>query len=47
MTAVTFPLSPPRLALATCGRRWQNDVCKSKVYNYMLFGFASINDPGN
>ena len=47
MTAVTFPLSPPRLALATCGRRWQNDVCKIKVYNNMLFGFASINDPGN
>ena len=29
MTAVTFPLRPPRLALAICGRRWQNE---HKVY---------------
>ena len=29
MTAVTFPLRPPRLALAICGRRWQNEF---KVY---------------
>ena len=29
MTAVTFPLRPPRLALAICGRRWQNEY---KVY---------------
>ena len=32
MTAVTFPLNPPRLAPATCWRGWQNDVCKSKVH---------------
>ena len=31
MTAVTFPLCPPRLAFAICGWRWQNDVYKSKV----------------
>ena len=29
MTAVAFPLRPPPLALAICGRRWQNE---SKVY---------------
>ena len=26
MTAVTFPLRPPRLAFAICGWRWQNDL---------------------
>ena len=31
MTAVTFPLRPPRLAFAICGRRWQNDVYENKV----------------
>ena len=31
MTAVTFPLRPPRLAFAICGRSWQNDVYKNKV----------------
>ena len=31
MTAVTFPLRPPRLAFAICGWRWQNDVYKNKV----------------
>ena len=30
MTAVTFPLRPPRLAFAICGRRWQNDVYEIK-----------------
>ena len=30
MTAVTFPLHPPRLALAICGRRWQNDMYEKK-----------------
>ena len=25
ITAVTFPLCPPRLAFAICGWRWQND----------------------
>ena len=25
MTAVIFPLRPPRLAFAICGRRWQNE----------------------
>ena len=41
MTAVTFPLRPPCLAFATCGRRWQSDVfeikysvCEKK--NYIL-----------
>ena len=32
MTAVTFPLRPPRLAFAICGRRWQNDVYENKVW---------------
>ena len=32
MTDVTFRLRPPRLALTLCGRRWQNDNCKNKVY---------------
>ena len=31
MTAVTFPLRPPRLAFAIYGRRWQNDVYENKV----------------
>ena len=31
MTAVTFPLRPPRLAFAICGRRWQNDVYENEV----------------
>ena len=42
MTAVTFPLRPPCLAFATCGRRWQSDVyeikysvCEKKK-NYIL-----------
>ena len=30
MTAVTFPLRPPRLALAICGWRWQNVVHEIK-----------------
>ena len=30
MTAVTFPLRPPRLAFAICGWRWQNDVNEIK-----------------
>ena len=30
MTAVTFPLRPPRLAFANCERRWQNDVHEIK-----------------
>ena len=30
MTAVTFPLRPPRLAFAICGWRWQNDVYEIK-----------------
>ena len=36
MTAVTFPLRPPRLAFAICGRRWQNDVYEIK---YSVCGF--------
>ena len=31
MTAVTFPLRPPRLAFPICGRRWQNYVYENKV----------------
>ena len=31
MTAVTFPLRPPRLAFAIYGRRWQNDVYENKI----------------
>ena len=31
MTAVTFPLRPPRLAFAICGWRWQNDLHEIKV----------------
>ena len=30
MTAVTFPLLPPRLDFAIFGRRWQNDVHEIK-----------------
>ena len=30
MTAVTFPLRPPRLAFAIYGRRWQNDIYEIK-----------------
>ena len=43
MTAVTFPLRPPCLASATCGRRWQSDVyeikysvCEKKKIIYLL-----------
>ena len=43
MTAVTFPLRPPCLAFATCGRRWQSDVyeikysvCEKKKIIYWL-----------
>ena len=36
MTAVTFPLRPPRLAFAICGRRWQNDVYENKVIKYSV-----------
>ena len=32
MTALTFLLRLPRLALSICGWRWQNDQCKNKVY---------------
>ena len=31
MSGVTFPLRPPRLAFAICGRRWENDVLENKV----------------
>ena len=30
--AVTFPVCLPRLTAATCGRRWQNELCQNKVY---------------
>ena len=29
MTAVTFPLCPPRVAPATYGKRWQNELCQN------------------
>ena len=32
MTAVTFPLWPPCLAFAICGRRWQNNEYENKVW---------------
>ena len=37
MTAETFPLRPPRLAFAICGRRWQNDVYEIK-YSVCVYG---------
>ena len=49
MTAVTFPLRPPRLAFAICGRRWQNDVheikysvCDFTTATRILFDFPFI-----
>ena len=39
MTAVTFPLRPPRLAFAICGWRWQNDVHEIK---YSVDCFYSV-----
>ena len=39
MTAVTFPLRPPRLAFAICGWRWQNDVREIK-YSVCVCGKA-------
>ena len=38
MTAVTFPLRPPRLAFAICGQRWQNDVYEIKYSVCVLYG---------
>ena len=47
MTAVTFPLRPPRLAFAICGWRWQNDVHEIKysvcVLYYYLLWFGNTN----
>ena len=49
LTAVTFPLLPPRLAFAICGRRWQNDVyeikysvCDFTTATRILFDFPFI-----
>ena len=49
LTAVTFPLRPPRLAFAICGRRWQNDVyeikysvCDFTTATRILFHFPFI-----
>ena len=49
LTAVTFPLRPPRLAFAICGRRWQNDVyeikysvCDFTTATRILFGLPFI-----
>ena len=39
MTAVTFPLRPPRLAFAICGWRWQNDVHEIK-YSVCVYRIA-------
>lgn len=36
MTAVTFPLRPPRLAFAICGWRWQNDLHEIKYISYPI-----------
>ena len=36
MTAVTFPLRPPRLAFAICGWRWQNDVYETIHKKYRV-----------
>ena len=39
MTAVTFPLRPPRLAFAICGWRWQihvHEIKYSVVYSGLL-----------
>ena len=41
MTAVTFPLRPPRLAFAICGWRWHNDLHENKVEYYY---YIIIND---
>ena len=37
MTAVTFPLRPPRLAFAICGWRWKNDVREIKYSVYSVY----------
>ena len=39
MTAVTFPLRPPRLAFAICWWRWQNDVHEIK-YSVSVCAFT-------
>ena len=50
MTAVTFPLRPPRLAFAICGWRWQNDVHEIKysvciyLYWWTLIGWSGARD---
>ena len=36
MTAVTFPLRPPRLAFAICGWRWQNDLHEIKYFSIIV-----------
>ena len=43
MTAVTFPLRPPRLAFAICGWRWQNDLHENKVGAYLCFAMSTEN----
>ena len=42
MTAVTYPLRPPRLAFAICWRRWQNDMYENKVYCVCVCGFNNV-----
>ena len=50
MTDVTFPLRPPRLAFAICGRRWRNDeyenivyiVCENVLFDLLQFNTRNI-----
>ena len=42
MTAVTFPLRPPRLAFVICGQRWQNDERKNNVYRKLKLTYNAI-----
>ena len=42
MTAVTFPLRPPRLAFAVCGKRWQNDEYKNNLYRKLKLTYNAI-----
>ena len=41
MTAVNFPLRPPRLAFAICGWRWQNDEHEIK-YSVLIVNIESV-----
>ena len=41
MTALTFPLRPPRLAFAICGWRWQK-LCMKIRYGVCVCGLAGL-----